>query len=201
MTETEKLKPFRETYDLAIVAGGRRFYFKNKDRGITLTDWKLAWHADGQDDEAPLQDIASVRLMAGGDFKNPLNQCQITFADGDILTVTDGSAYGVADDAQTPLYRDFLTTLHARLALAPHGTIAFIQGYPQTNYAIVMVAACLLGIIGVVLPVVLLFIVQKLEVLLLLVAGIGLCWPLYKMVSANAPRPYNPQALPNELME
>ena len=129
MAETEgKPKPWQKTYGLSLNAGDKRFTFKNTDNGITLTDWKLSWTADGKDDSAPLENIASVHLQSGGDFENPLNQCRIVFADGHILSVTDGTAYGTADDAQTAIYREFVQDLHTRLAMAPPGTITFAQG-------------------------------------------------------------------------
>lgn len=64
----------------------------------------------------------------------------------------------------------------------------------------VVVCAILLGVIGVAMPLVLLLIVQKLEVLWILAAGIGLCWPLARMIQTNAPRDYDPSFLPEELL-
>jgi hypothetical protein len=194
-------KTWECTYDLSLLAGGRRFSFKNNDRGVMLTDWRIGWTADGKEDSAPLENIASVRLFCAGDFKNPLNQCQITFVDKHLLTVTDGNEYGSVDDNQTTVYRDFVQALHARLALAPPGTIQFMRGYPATNFYVVSIAAGLLALMCVATPLVMLFLVQKMEVLFVLIAGIGLCWPLYKMVSNNAPRSYDPRQLPEELME
>jgi hypothetical protein len=202
ITMTDQIAAARElTYDLFLTTGGKRFYFRNTDRGVTLTDWRIAWTADGKTDSAPLETIASVRLQCGGDWKNPLNQCRISFADGRLLTVTDGNQFGTADAAQTPVYRDFVRALHARLALAPSGAITFIQGYPETNYRVVKVAASLLGLISVVGPLILWIMVGKMEVFFLLIGGIGLCWPMIKMVQNNAPRPYDPRQLPEELME
>jgi hypothetical protein len=99
------------------------------------------------------------------------------------------------------VYRDFLRDLHARIVKRGEGATRFLQGYPETNYRVVLVAAILLGMIGVAGPLVLLFIVPKLEVVAMLVGGAFLCWPLYTMVQNNAPRPYDPRKLPEELME
>jgi hypothetical protein len=189
------------SYDLFLLQRGKRFYFRNTDRGVTLTDWRLEWNADGKADSAPLENIAEVRLQCGGDWKNPLNQCQISFLDGYSLTITDGNERGTADAAQTPLYREFVRALHARLALAPPGTITFIRGYEETKFNVVAAAAFLLGLIGVAGPLVLLLIAPKMEVLYLLIGGFALCWPLYTMVRNNAPRAYDPKQLPEELME
>jgi hypothetical protein len=35
------------------------------------------------------------------------------------ITVTDAGSSGRLDEARTPIYRDFVRALHARLALAP----------------------------------------------------------------------------------
>ena len=94
-----------------------------------------------------------------------------------------------------------MRALHARLALAPPGTITFIRGYEETKHTVVAAAAFLLGLIGVAGPLVLLLIVQKMEVLFVLIGGCALCWPLYNMVKNNAPRAYDPKQLPEELME
>jgi len=191
---------FQRSYDL-YVKDGTGFRFRSKDRGVTLTDWRLGWTADGKPDGAPLQNIAQVRLLCGGDWRNPLNQCQISFADGHLLTLHDGTEYGSVDEARTPVYAEFVRALHARLAAAPAGTIKFIQGYPETNFYLVAAAAGLLGLIAVGGPIGLWIVTGQLQALLLLIGGAALCWPLYKMMQNNAPRRYDPRQLPAELLE
>jgi hypothetical protein len=190
------------SYDLYLVADGRRFYIRNDDRGVTLDDNGLAWIAGGRADGAPFGNIVEVRMQSGGDWKNALNQCQIRFRDNHLLTVTDGNRYGATDDARTPVYRDFVRDLHARLIaarLAP--SIRFIAGYSHGNCMVVLTAAVFMGMLGVATPVVLLLITGKLEALYLLIGGAFMVWPMYTMVSNNKPRGYHPQQPPGELME
>lgn len=187
-------------YDLYFTAGGRRFYFRNDHHGVTLGGHRIAWRFDGRDEEAPLETVAAVHLESGGDWQNAVNACRITFRSGNGLTISDAGQYGTADGAQTPLYRSFVRDLHARLAAAK-STVDYTAGYGPARYNVVLVCAVLLGLMAVALPFVLLFIVQKLEVLYLLAIGIALTWPLYKMVAANAPRRYDPRHLPKELMQ
>ena len=64
----------------------------------------------------------------------------------------------------------------------------------------VLVAAILLGLIIVAVPLALVLITGETRAFLLLVAGAVLALPLARMVKANTPRPYTPDALPDELM-
>ena len=191
-------------HEIYLRAGKSRFYFRNPDRGVSLSDERITWTSDGQANGAPLADIVEVHLESGGDWRNAISQCQITFADGYRIAVTNGSQYGTASDAQRPAYREFVRDLHGRLA-APgfvpnRGPVRYTAGYSGARYHVVVVCGILLGIIGVALPLVLLLIVQKLEVLWVLAAGIGLCWPLARIIQTNAPRDYDPSYLPEELL-
>ena len=189
-------------YDLTLMTGRPRFVFRNPNRGVTLQPDALLWTQDGQEIRAPLNTIRTIRMQSGGDWRNAMNQCQIEFSGGRMLTVTDGSAYGTTDDAQTPIYRAFVRDLHHTLERAKLTSgIRFIAGYGEGRYMVVLVCAVILGVMGVATPLVLLLIVRKLEVLGLLVAGCAMCWPLAKMVMANQPRSYNPAYPPGELME
>src|ERR1700754_2296606 len=111
-------------YDLYLRAGKAGFYFRNDNHGVTLTDERIAWTFDGQSDSAAFKNIASVHLQSG----NGLNQCVIQFADGYMLGITDGNAYGVADEKQTPVYRAFMNDFHARLVAAGATSIRFTAG-------------------------------------------------------------------------
>lgn len=189
-------------YDLTLMIGRPRFVFRNPNRGVTLHADALSWSEDGRESRAPLNTIRTIRMQSGGDWRNALNQCQIEFSNGNMLTVTDGTAYGATDDAQTPIYRGFVRDLHRALENAKlTSAIRFIAGYSEGRYMVVLVCAVILGVIGIATPLVLLLIVRKLEVLGLLVAGCAMCWPLAKMVMANQPRSYNPAYPPGELME
>lgn len=189
------------SYDLHLTAGERRLVLRNTDRGVRLGDWRIGWTANGRDEDAGLETIAEVRMQSGGYWQNPLNACVIRFRNGGLLTIHDGTEYGVADEANTPVYRDFVRDLHRHLAAAPAGTISFIAGYPQGLHVAMMVCAGLFALMGIATPIVLFAVTGKFQMLLLLIAGIGFCWPLWKMAQNNAPRTYDPRRPPGELME
>jgi hypothetical protein len=167
-----------------------------RDPGLTLGHGRIAWHEDGARHEAKLADIASVHLQSGGDWQNPIAQCDIGFSDGRVLHVSDATASGVPDETSRAVYRDFLRDLHGRLE---RGRVSFTAGYSQARYRVVLVAAILLGLILVATPLVLLLITNETRALPLLFVGVMLALPLARMAEANAPRPYTPDALPEEL--
>jgi hypothetical protein len=200
---TAAAAPFAERrYDLYLSAGRKRFSFRNTDHGVTLTPDGIAWTADDTDDAAPFSNIRAVHLQSSGDWKNALNTCTLTFADGHRLVVHDGNSFGTADEAQTPLYAGFVRDLHARLARsADGGAVAYTSGYTQGRYTVLLVSSCLLGIIALPLPLVLFLLTGDIKALFIAIGGAWMAWPLYKMVKANAPRSYAPDALPQALME
>lgn len=187
-------------HDVYFTTSAKRFYFRNNNHGVELTSSHIKWTMEGTPDDALLSDIVGVHIQTGGNWQDAVSQCQITFADGDRLTATNGNANGVRDDAQTPLYRAFVHDLHQRLAARGDLNIDFTAGYKSGNYQVVLVCAVLLGIIGVVLPVVLFLITSDTKALSLLVGGAFLCWPLAQMVMKNGPRTYDPNHLPEELL-
>lgn len=188
-------------YDLAFGTSSRTYLFKNPNRGVVLTHERISWVLEGVADSAPYVNIAGVHLQSGGDWQNAVSQCRITFADRYILTVTNANASGAADPDNSHLYSNFVRDLHAQLlASKTTRTVRYMAGYQGARYAIAFGSAVLLCMIGVVTPFILLFITGRLEVLLTLIGGIGLMWPLVKMISNNMPRDYSPRALPDELL-
>lgn len=112
-TETPANEYLHEVY---LRAGKPRFCFRTPARGISLSHERIGWTSDGQSDGAPLANIVGVHLECGDDWRNAISQCQIIFADGYRITVTNGSEFGTASDAQRPACREFVRDLHARLA-------------------------------------------------------------------------------------
>jgi hypothetical protein len=188
----------KKSYGLYARSGGPRFAWRLHDQGVSLGHGRIAWNEDGARHEAPLAGIESVHLQSGGDWQNVIGQCDIGFRDGRVLHITNGNASGLPDAAQRAIYRDFLRDLHGRLSGA---RVRFTAGFPPRRYRVVLVAAILLGLIIVATPLVLLLITGETRALLILVAGGMLGFPLTRMVKANAPRPYTPDDLPEELME
>jgi hypothetical protein len=181
------------SYALFARTSAPRFVFRLHDPGITLGAGRIAWQEDGARHQAELAGIASVHLQTGGGWQNPIGRCDIGLHDGRVLHVSDATASGLPDEASRALYRAFLSDLHGRLG---GGRVSFTAGYSQTRYCVVLIAAILLGLILVATPLVLLLVTDDTSTLYLLFVGAMLALPLARMVKANAPRPYTPDALP-----
>jgi hypothetical protein len=162
----------------------------------SVREGRIAWHEDGTRHQAQLADTVSVHLQTGGDWQNPIAQCDIGFTDGRVLHVSDATASGLPDQVSRVVYRDFLRDLHGRLE---SDRVSFTAGYSQARYRVVLIASILLGLILVATPLVLLMITGETRALLLLFVGAMLALPLARMVKANAPRPYTPDTPPEEL--
>jgi hypothetical protein len=190
-------------HDVYIRTGDAGFYLRNDNRGVTLTANRINWTFEGQEDGAPYTNIRSVHLQTGGDWRNPIGMCHITFADGYALIVTNADSGGSPEDAQRPLYRDFVRDLGARLAGLPEGTstINFTCGLQGFRYPLIIACGVLLGIICIGGPI---FIMIKTGSLfepgMALFAGIGLYWPLITWAEKNSPRKFNPYHPPEELL-
>lgn len=197
--------PASKTYDLHFVLDGQYFYWRNPNVGVTRTDAGrdscLAWQSEGRDESRLWTDIVAVTLSSATAGKEMINLCRIAFRDGRTITLTDAGADGLVDENRTPLYRDFVRALHARLVHAPEGTIAFKAGLSEGRYKALQVFFAIAALLFVGTPLVLLFIVHKWQVLGILVAGGVFIWPLWKVVENNRPRSYDPRKPPGELME
>jgi hypothetical protein len=193
------LSPERR-HDVYFITSAQGFSFRNSNCGVTVRDDGLAWVHDERQDEVNFSNIVAVHLQTGGDWRNPLNICEITLRDGYKLTVTSGGSLGSFEEAQAPIFRAFIQDFHDRLVVAGRTDIAFTAGLRQINYVIVLVCSILLGVMALGIPLVILIWKDATEALWLLPGGAFLIWPLAKMVSRNAPRTYNPRSLPEELL-
>jgi hypothetical protein len=167
---------------------------------VSLTAERIEWIHDGRNESAPFANIRSVHLRTGGDPKNPLNTCMVTFADGYQLYVTNGDAWGtLGGEEQLLAFRNFVLDVHAWLAASGHAH--FSAGYQGFRYPLIIAGGAALGLLGVVLPIVAIFVKGSLWPIIPLVGGIGLYWPLVKSIEKNAPRTYDPRYPPRELLE
>ncbi len=185
-----------QRYDLYLRAGRARFQLRNGDNGVTLGEDGIGWISDGRMDGAKLSAIAAVHMQSGGDWRNPLSQCIIHFRDGYRLTVTDGNGYGVADSAQAATFDAFVRDLHARLAALPSTSAVFTAGYGEATYHLIMICAFILALIGVGIPVIATLATGEIRLLGVALGAGFLLWPLTRMISANAPRTYDPARPP-----
>jgi hypothetical protein len=193
------------SYDLYFLLDGKRFFWRNPNHGLTLVDAgldsRLAWQAESGTGSALWTDITSVTMTSGTDGKNEVNSCRIQFRNGRSVTATDTGSNGQLDDSLTPVYRDFVRALHARLALAPEGTIRFSAGMSEGRHTVMLVTLVIGALLFVATPLVLLFIVRDWRVLGVLAAGASFMWPFWRVVENNRPRSYDPRHPPGELME
>ncbi len=188
-------------YDLYFRAGRSiGLYFHNDNHGVTLTAERINWTFDGEGDGAPFTNIRSVHLQTGGDWRDPVHTCLITFADGYQLVVINADGYGAGtDETRRPVYREFVRDLHARIAAAGTST-SFTAGLKGVRYPLIIVLSVLIGAVSIVVPVVAMILSGSIGPIATLFAGIGLYWPLTKMIEKNAPRSYDPRDPPKELL-
>jgi hypothetical protein len=183
-------------------SGAPRFYWRNPNHGIVVGDGAITWMIDGQPHTARYGTIAAIHLQTAalGSAENVIDQCRIEFADGGALIVSNATATGLPQDAQTPIYRDFVCDLHRQLAA--HGVlgIRFTAGMSPWRYKVLFITLITAALFFIGLPLVLLFVIGDPHVLIPMAIGAGLIWPLVRLMRNNAPRGYTPDALPDELL-
>lgn len=187
-------------YGLALHSSRQGVVFMLRDRGITVADDRLDWEIGGRPDAVLLASIAEVNLRTGGYWMSPIAQCRITFRDGFVLTVSDADPAGARDDAKRQRYRAFVRDLHRRLAALPSLQIRYVTGYTSIQFH--AMALCALFFIGMCIgvPITVFFIEPDAELVLLLVFGVSLVWPLLRMLHYNSPGSYEPQQIPTEVL-
>jgi hypothetical protein len=197
--------PTSTSYDLYVLIDGQRFFWRNPNCGLTLTDAgrqsRLSWQTEAGEDSRLWTDIVTVTMSSASDGRNALNQCRIGLRDGRAVTATDAGAAGTLDESRTAIYRDFIRALHLRLAEAPVGTISFNAGVSEGRHTAMLVIGVIAALFFVGTPLVLLFIVRDWHVLLVLAAGAGFVWPFWRIIENNRPRRYDPRTPPPELMD
>ncbi len=184
------------------VAGGPRLFLRNPNHGIAVDDDGIAWTSNGKTHRQAFGTVAAVHLQTAalGNAANVIDRCKIEFTDGPAVTVSNASSSGLPDKTQTPLYRDFVRDLHARLAAHGCGATRFTAGMAQWRYRMLFGALIAAGLIFVVTPIGLLIVTGDLHVLIPMAMGLSLCWPLTRLMMNNAPRDYTPDRLPEELL-
>jgi hypothetical protein len=191
------------SYDVYFVTPDTpRFYFRNPDHGITVSDRGLSWTADGREGEAAFADIAAIHLQTAalGNADRSIDQCRIEFVDGTRLVVSNASSNGLPDPAQTPLYRAFVRDLHARPAVQKSGAISFTAGMAQWRYKMLFATMIVAGLFFIATPAILAAVTGDWHALVIAGTGVIFCWPFTKMLMNNAPRDYTPADLPDELL-
>jgi hypothetical protein len=193
--------PAESQYDLYLRAGRSiGFYYRNSNHGVTLTPERINWTFEGEGDGAPYQNIRSVHLQTGGDWRDPVHTCLITFADGYQLVVINSNEYGTGtDNERRPVYREFVRDLHARLAELKTPT-TFTAGLLGFRYPLIIACSIFLGAVSIGVPVVAMIVTRSIGPITALLAGVALYWPLMTAIEKNSPRNYDPKHPPPELL-
>jgi hypothetical protein len=186
------------TYNICFSVNGGHL-FRKLDQGVTLGDDGLAWTMDGRATEMPLGNIVAVHLKSAGQ-STVVDQCAITFADDEVLSVVNSDPGGFADRERVPVYRDFVRDLHDRLAAGPYSAVRFTAGVPPWRYRAMLAATIVLALLCGGFGLVALAVFGDVKGLAVLILGGYACWKHGRTTLANAPRDYAPQHLPEELL-
>lgn len=191
-----------QTYDVYFAAAGFRVYWRNPNHGITTAADGLSFTIDGKPRVVGWSDIAAVHLQiaALGNASTTIDQCRIGFTDGSAIVVSNASSSGLPSDAQTPIYRDFVHGLHARLASEPGSAIRFSAGMAPWRYRTLLVTLIIAGLFFVVTPLGLMLFTGDWRGLILAATGVALVWPFTMLLLKSAPRDYAPDRLPDQLL-
>lgn len=168
------------------------------DRGVTLGGGRIGWSIDGEAFEEPFASLSDIHLETTSMRRGLIPTCRLTFADGRVLRILAATAAGFPDGDQRRLYAQFIYELHRRLGAEDRRRIAFGCGYAASRVG--MLRALALG--GGALTLLLLALVPTggLKGAVLAVAlGVG-SWRLWSVADANAPRAYDPDAIPSEML-
>jgi hypothetical protein len=198
--------PASKRYDLFFQLSDQRFTWRKQKRcGVTIIDAgrdsRLTWTNEGRDESRLWTDIIAVTMISVSDGRNEVNKCGIRFRGGRVLTVTDGDERGSVDHDRTPVYRDFVRALHARLAAAPPGTITFAAGVSEMHHLVMKIILLIAVLLFVVTPLGLVLFLGEWRALFPLAAGAAFVWPYWNIVQNNKPRSYDPRNPPGELMD
>ena len=192
--------PHQTSYDLYLGSGQLRFVLRNPNHGVTLTGHDIAWVADDERCRLAFRDIAEVHLQTGNVGRSTIATCRLTCADGSTVVIMSSNSSGLQDDALDKLYVQFVYDLHARLAALKGAHIAFTAGFSEARYRFGKVICVVAGLFFIVMPTVLLLMTGAWSMVWALYLGVLLVWPLYRLMQANAPRAYEPGAIPPEVL-
>jgi hypothetical protein len=184
------------------VAGGPRLVLRNPNHGIAIDDDGIAWTSNDATRRQAYASVTAVHLQTAalGNAANVIDQCKIEFTGGPALTVSNASASGLPDKAQTPLYREFVRDLHARLAAHGPAAIRFTAGMARWRYKLLFGTMIAAGLLFIVTPIGLVIVTGDWHALIAMAMGVSLCWPFTRLMINNAPRDYTPDRLPDELL-
>jgi hypothetical protein len=188
-------------YGLFVSESTARFFWKLKDEGVTLSAEGISWRTGRMERARAWNEISGVNISTGYIHKQgTVYACTISFHGGGVLIVRSVSAWGHQDETREPAYREFVETLHARLARAEFSDVRFFSGSAATKAIGHKIALVVGTLFFVGLPLVLFFIGPPLEVLFILAAGAAFIWPMWRTAQTNELREYSARDLPYDLL-
>jgi hypothetical protein len=201
MTAAEPRPTPPRHYELFVSEKQVRIFWKLKDEGVTLSAEGISWHTEGRERARSWNEISGVNLSTAYVHKQgTVYACTITFRDGRVLIVRSVSAYGHKDEEREPVYREFVETVHARLARPEFSDVRFFSGSAAANSIGHKIALVVGTLFFVGLPLVLIFFAPPLEALFILAAGAAFVWPLWRMKQTNELRECSARDLPYDLL-
>ena len=188
-------------FDLFFRESAPGLYWKLAEGGVTLDAEGLAWTGDAGERRYRYSDLVSIQLCTtiGGKEGN-IYFSVLCFRDGTVVTFYSGTARGAFDEQAQGTYAEFVRILHARLSTLKLAGVHYMAGQTATRYYLVLGSVVVLAAIAVVLPLVLLAVVREWKVLIALLAGAGITWPMWKLAQASRPRSYSPDAVPEDVV-
>lgn len=178
-----------------------RFRMRLTDEGISPGADRLGFMREGEWMSWPYADIGSVTLSSNGvNGSNLIGRCVVEFRDGTRLSVTNAGERGLARADRVPEYRTFVRDLHQRLissGAAKH--IVFRSGHSPARRNVLIAAIVAGTALFIALPVVLLLLTGKLQMLTALAGGLLLLQPACQVVGPNRPGIYSPSDPPEFL--
>jgi hypothetical protein len=186
-------------YKLFVRKGQPRFYMRNTNEGIYLSEKGIGWFLDGVSYTREWSELAAVNPFVAYVPKNgPIGTCKITFTDGSVLSVLSASKRGHSDDERNAEYGRFLTDLHAAIPRAFRDKIKFETGFGANQYIGMKIVLVIAGAFFVGLPLGLTLYFRDWQALLITCAGLGFVWPLYSMARKGKPATYDPDRVPED---
>jgi hypothetical protein len=135
-----------------------------------------------------------------GNAQSTIDQCKIDFIDGSAIVVSNATASGLPNAAQRPVYRGFVRDLHTHLAHRDGGTVRFTAGMAPWRYKLLMVTLIVAGLFFFLTPLGLTLFTGDWQALILAATGVAFVWPFVLLLMKSAPRAYQPDRLPDELL-
>jgi hypothetical protein len=186
-------------YRLFVREGPARFYFKNNDEGVWLSERGVGWYIGGVSHTRKWSELSTVHLQVGYVYRQgSFGSAALHFSDGAVVTVLSASKWGAADPERNPEYGRFLTDLHRMIPETERGRVRFQCGASEARHMVLMIVVIFAGILFGLLPLGILIYFRTLEALFVAGAGVAFIWPLFRMVKTSEPSTYDPNAVPED---